>query len=228
MKRVGHLDASYLKGLPRLMCFCCITCLLAKRGVEQNQKFLIYLLLYIYSTNDVSTMLKNYVSFLMFLKSIGYTYPIHTMAITTMLGCGSSPQRPPTNFPASPSRAANRLGTSSYFGTSLNMFKWFCLYSMDDCILYGQLFIDFRGFFLYHKSRNPVFRERFLAQWVGRNPCCPWSDRRSSWWTWRSGDIRRHPAKVWKKHSRHGYKLRIFTHFTACNVCLIVKADRKS
>ena len=147
MKRVGHLDASYLKGLPRLMCFCCITCLLAKRGVEQNQKFLIYLLLYIYSTNDVSTMLKNYVSFLMFLKSIGYTYPIHTMAITTMLGCGSSPQRPPTNFPASPSRAANRLGTSSYFGTSLNMFKWFCLYSMDDCILYGQLFIDFRGFF---------------------------------------------------------------------------------
>ena len=83
----------------------------------------------------------------MFLKSIGYTYPIHTMAITTMLGCGSSPQRPPTNFQASPSRAANRLGTSSYFGTSLNMFKWFCLYSMDDCILYGQLFIDFRWFF---------------------------------------------------------------------------------
>ena len=73
MKRVGHLDASYLKGRPRLMCFCCITCLLAKRGVEKNQKFLIYLLLYIYSTNDVSTMLKK----LCFISDVSKIYRLY-------------------------------------------------------------------------------------------------------------------------------------------------------
>ena len=98
---------------------------------------------------------------------------------------------------------------------------------MDDCILYGQLFIDFRWFF-YIPSLEILSLEKdfwlnelvdILVAEVIEDPVDGHDDQEIS------GDIQ---PKSEKTLPTWLYKLRIFTHFTACNVCLIVKADRKS